>query len=83
VLFRSAVLVFGLISYVLLQGAATARQRARLLMDGPLTALWQAVGHAGHPPQDDATTFAAIGIVLTFLGWFVVPIVVAVLVAAS
>jgi hypothetical protein len=78
-----AVLVFGLISYVLLQGAAAARQRARLLMDGPLTALWEAVGHAGRPPEDDATTFAAVGIVLTFVGWFVVPVVVAVLVASS
>jgi hypothetical protein len=78
-----AIAVFGLISYVLLRGAATARQRARLLMDGPLRALWQTIGHAGNPPQDDATTFAAVGIVLTFVGWFVVPVVVAVLVAAS
>jgi len=78
-----AIAVFGLISYVLLRGAATARQRARLLMDSPLRALWDTIGHAGRPPEDDATTFAAIGIVLTFVGWFVVPVVVAVLVAAS
>jgi len=74
--------VFGVVSYVLLQGAATARRRARLLMDGPLHALWQTLGRAGRPPEDDATTFAAIAVVLTFLGWFVVPVVVAVLVAA-
>jgi hypothetical protein len=74
--------VFGVVSYVLLQGAATARRRARLLMDGPLQALWQTLGRAGRPPEDDATTFAAIAVVLTFVGWFIVPVVVAVLVAA-
>ena len=51
-------------------------------MDGPLQALWQTLGRAGRPPEDDATTFAAIAVVLTFLGWFVIPVVVAVLVAA-
>ena len=44
------IVVFGVVSYVLLQGAATARRRARLLMDGPLQALWQTLGRAGRPP---------------------------------
>jgi hypothetical protein len=65
--------VFGLVAYVLLQGAATARRRATLLCRRPLAALWQAVGRAGVPPQDDASTFAAIAIVLTFIAWFVLP----------
>jgi hypothetical protein len=69
--------LFGLISYVLLQGSSTARQRARLLLDAPLQALWATLGRAGRPPEDDAATFAAVAIVLTFLGWFVVPALVA------
>ena len=35
---------FGLLSYLLLQGAATARHRAHLLLDGPLRALWETLG---------------------------------------
>ncbi len=73
--------LFGVVSYVLLQGAATARRRAHLLMKQPLEALWETIGRAGRPPQDDATTFAAVAIVLTFLGWFLLPAVVAVAVA--
>lgn len=69
---------FGLISYVMFQGAAAARRRAHLLLDGPLRALWATLGRAGRPPEDDATTFAAIAIVLTFVGWFVVPALLAV-----
>ena len=57
----------------LLQGAATARHRAHLLLDGPLRALWETIGRAGNPPEDDATTIAAVAIVMTLLGWFVVP----------
>ena len=62
---------------MLLQGSSTARQRARLLLDAPLQALWATLGRAGRPPEDDAATFAAVAIVLTFLGWFVVPALVA------
>ena len=74
------VVVFAAVAYVLLQGAATARRRARLLCDRPLAALWQAIGRAGAPPRDDARTFAAIAIVLTFVAWFVVPALVGALV---
>ena len=64
---------FGVLSYLLLQGAATARHRAHLLLDGPLRALWETIGRAGNPPEDDATTIAAVAIIMTLLGWFVVP----------
>ena len=73
---------FGLISYLLLQGASTARHRAPLLLDGPLRALWETLGRAGHPPEDDATTFAAVAIVMTVIGWFVVPAILALAFAA-
>jgi hypothetical protein len=72
-------LVFAAVAYVLLRGAATARRRAKLLCERPLAALWQAIGRAGNPPRDDARTFAAIAIVLTFAAWFGVPLLAGVL----
>lgn len=61
-------------SWVILQGAAVARRRIRLTMDRPLGALWETVGWAGHPPKDSAREFASIAIVLTFVGWLVIPV---------
>lgn len=65
---------FGLASWVILRGAAVARNRIRLTMDGPLQALWETVGRAGTPPQDQARMFALIAIILMGLTWLVIPI---------
>jgi hypothetical protein len=62
------------VSWVILQGAAVARPRIRLTMDRPLDALWQTVGWAGRPPRDNAKAFAVVAIVLTILGWLLLPL---------
>lgn len=59
--------------WVLLNGAAVARRRSRLIMAGPLEALWQTIGRAGNPPQDDSALFATIAVVVTTLVWIVLP----------
>ena len=57
----------------LLRGAAIARRRCRLVMQRPLAALWETVGHAGNPPEDDSVLFGTLAVVLTALLWFVLP----------
>jgi hypothetical protein len=59
--------------WVLLNGARVARRRSQLIMAGPLEALWETVGHAGRPPDDDAVLFGTIAVVLTTLVWIVIP----------
>ncbi|MCC6416975.1 MAG: hypothetical protein IT429_01860 [Gemmataceae bacterium] len=71
--FALVMLLFFALSSVLLRGAAVARRRSRLIMARPLAALWETVGHAGSPPEDDSLLFATLAIVLTALLWVVVP----------
>lgn len=71
--------VFFALSWVLLRGAAVARRRSRLIMQQPLAALWETIGHAGEPPHDDAATFATAAIALTAVVWIVLPAAVAAL----
>jgi hypothetical protein len=71
-----AFVVFAAVSWVIVQGAAVAHRRSTLIMRSPLAALWQTIGAAGMPPEDDSLTFAAIGIALTAVAWLVTPIVV-------
>lgn len=66
-------LLFLGLSSVLLRGAAVAHRRSQLIMQQPLAALWEAIGHAGSPPEDDSVTFATVAIVLTAVVWFVLP----------
>lgn len=61
-------------SWVVLHGAAVARRRIRLTLDAPLAGLWQTVGWCGRPPRDNARAFAAVSIVVTVLGWLVIPL---------
>ena len=75
----TAFAVFAAVSWVLVRGAAVAHRRTALILRAPLVELWDAVGNCGRPPQDDSTTIAAVGIVITAVGWFVVPFVVALL----
>jgi hypothetical protein len=68
-----ALVVFVLGSWLLLRGAAVARQRSQLLAGQPVAALWETIGGAGNPPEDDSVLFATIAIVLTALVWFALP----------
>ncbi|MBA4179958.1 MAG: hypothetical protein C0506_05150 [Anaerolinea sp.] len=65
--------LFFLLSGMLLAGASVARRRSKLIMHQPLAALWETVGHAGRPPEDDATLFALAALILTAMLWFVLP----------
>ena len=67
---------FYALAAILLQGAAVARRRSRLIMRVPLAALWETIGEAGHPPGDDATLFGAVALILTALAWLILPIIV-------
>jgi hypothetical protein len=70
-------------SGVILRGAAMAHRRMRLALRIPLAALWETVGSCGKPPRDDSMTFAYSAVALTVLGWIVLPIAVAVIVAVK
>ena len=71
-------LLFGLISWSALRGAAVARHRIRISLDEPLKALWETVGAAGKPPKDSSSQFALIAIILSGLALILIPIVLAV-----
>ena len=73
----AAVVIFAAVAWIILQGAAVAHRRARLILHEPLEALWETIGAAGEPPRDDSMTFATVGIVLTAVAWFVTPAIVA------
>jgi hypothetical protein len=71
--------VFGALAWLLLQGAGLAHRRIAVALAPSLAALWETIGHAGRPPEDESETIAAAAIVLTALAWFVVPIAIAVI----
>lgn len=72
-----ATVVIGLImvgvGWVILRGAAVARRRIHLSLDGPIQALWQTIGRCGDPPQDPSRTFALIAVILALLPWILIP----------
>ena len=67
--------LFLVLSWVMLRGAAVVRRRARLTLRQPLLALHQSMGSAGDPPEDQATLFATLAIGLTGIVWFVLPVI--------
>lgn len=67
--------LFALISWLALRGAAVARHRIALSLDNPLKALWETVGAAGNPPKDSAASFALIATVLSGLALVLIPVV--------
>lgn len=69
-----AFFLFGALAWVFLRGAAVARRRIRLTVEEPLRALWETIGGAGGPPTDDARMIALFAIVLTAVGWLLIPI---------
>ena len=71
-------LVFGALAWIMLRAAAIAHRRIELTVEQPLAALWETIGGCGEPPTDDARTIAFVAIVLTALGWLVIPVVIGV-----
>jgi hypothetical protein len=69
-----AFVLFFSLSAVMLRGAAVARRRSRLIMGQPLAALWETIGHAGNPPEDDSVLIATGAVVLAALVWVVLPL---------
>jgi hypothetical protein len=72
--------LFALISWSALRGAAVARHRIHLSLDDPLKALWETVGAAGKPPKDSSASFALIAIILSGLALVLIPIILVVVV---
>jgi hypothetical protein len=70
-------LLFVLISWSALRGAAVSRHRIHITLDAPLKGLWETVGAAGKPPKDSAAQFALIAIILSGLALILIPIVLA------
>ena len=66
-------LLFFAVSGLLLRGAAVAHRRSRLIMQQPLAALWETIGHCGNPPRDASRRYAAVAIALTAIVWFILP----------
>jgi hypothetical protein len=67
-------ILFAGAAWAILRGAAVARRRIRLSVDRPLKALWETIGSCGNPPHDQARTFAIVGLILTTIGWLLVPL---------
>ncbi len=67
------------LGWCLLRGAAVARTRIKLALDHPMRILWDTVGAAGNPPQDEAMDYALYAFIIIGLSAVVVPIVMALL----
>lgn len=78
----TAFAVLGAASWMILRGAAVAHHRIRISVEEPLKALWETIGRCGRPPEDDAQQFAVYAIILTVLGWLLIPIGIVFLYAA-
>jgi hypothetical protein len=70
-------IVFAGASWAILQAAAISRRRIKLTLDKPLAALFETIGACGNPPKDQSLSFALYAIVLTGLGWLILPLGVA------
>ncbi len=62
------------VAWVILRGAAVARRRIHLSLDGPIGALWQTIGRCGDPPKDPSKALALIAIILAALPWVLIPV---------
>ena len=78
----TAFAVLGGASWAILRGAAVAHHRIRISVEEPLKALWETIGRCGRPPEDDAQQFAVYAIILTVVGWLLIPIGIVFLYAA-
>ncbi len=66
--------LFAALSWAVLRGAAVARNRIKISVEQPLKALWEIIGVAGKPPKDSSKQFALIAIILTGVGFLLIPI---------
>ncbi|MCB2223948.1 MAG: hypothetical protein KQH83_07205 [Actinobacteria bacterium] len=66
-------LIMAAVAWVIVRGAAVARRRIKLSLDGPVAALWETIGRCGDPPRDPAKVFGLIGIVIALLPWVLIP----------
>lgn len=73
-LFVAIIVVFLVMSTLLLSGAGLARRRSDLILRQPLAALWETIGNAGEPPEDNSRLFASVAIVLSAIVWVAVPV---------
>jgi hypothetical protein len=67
-------IALGGLSWMILRGAAVAHHRIRITVQDPLKALWETIGRCGKPPEDDAQQFAIYAIILTVIGWLLLPL---------
>ena len=70
-------IIFAGASWAILQAAAISRRRIKLTLDKPLAALFETIGACGNPPKDQSLSFALYAILLTGLGWLILPLGVA------
>ena len=63
--------------WCVLTAAAIARRRTRIALDAPLRALYETIGSAGDPPRDRSRDFVVYAVLLLAVGWFVVPVALA------
>jgi len=61
-------------SWIVVRGAATARQRIKLTTDRPVRALYETIGRCGQPPSDDSIVFIVVALVLGVLAAIALPI---------
>ena len=81
-----AVVLYGLLvalAYGVIRGAAIGRRRIKMALDQPLRHLWDVVGAAGNPPEDQARMFALISLVVMALAAVAVPVIAAVVFLAG
>lgn len=67
-------LVAATASWIVVRGAATARQRIKLTTDRPIRALYETIGRCGDPPRDDSIVFIIVALVLGILAAIALPI---------
>ncbi len=67
-------LVAAAASWIVVRGAATARQRIKLTTDKPVRALYETIGRCGNPPSDDSIVFIVVALVLGVLAAVALPI---------
>jgi hypothetical protein len=77
-----AFVVLAALSWMILRGAGIAHHRIRITVQEPVHALWETIGRCGKPPEDDAQQFAVYAIILTVVGWLLLPIGALILFAA-
>lgn len=78
-LLAAVLLVTVLVFSCLVTAAAVTRRRTHLVLDQPMSLLWQSIGSAGQPPRDPSRAFVAVATLLLLIGWIAAPLTVAVI----